>query len=71
MLVLSRKLNEKIVIDGGIVLTVVKVDSEPGRPHRDRSCRPHVPGLPRRKSPLGGKRTPSPEAVGRRGTDLR
>ena len=26
MLVLSRKLNEKIVIDGGIVLTVVKLD---------------------------------------------
>ena len=26
MLVLSRKLNEKIVIDGGIVLTVVKID---------------------------------------------
>jgi carbon storage regulator len=26
MLVLSRKLNEKIVIDGNIVITVVKVD---------------------------------------------
>ncbi len=26
MLVLSRKLNEKIVIDGGITLTVVKID---------------------------------------------
>jgi carbon storage regulator len=26
MLVLSRKLNEKIVIDGGIVLTVVKIE---------------------------------------------
>ena len=26
MLVLSRKLNEKIVIEGGIVITVVKVD---------------------------------------------
>jgi carbon storage regulator len=26
MLVLSRKLNEKIVIDGNIVLTVVKID---------------------------------------------
>jgi carbon storage regulator len=26
MLVLSRKLNEKIMIDGGIVLTVVKID---------------------------------------------
>ena len=26
MLVLSRKLNEKIVIDGGIVITIVKVD---------------------------------------------
>jgi carbon storage regulator len=26
MLVLSRKLNEKIVIDGDIVLTVVKID---------------------------------------------
>lgn len=26
MLVLSRKLNEKIVIDGNIVVTVVKID---------------------------------------------
>src|SRR5689334_22515222 len=26
MLVLSRKLNEKIVIDGGIIITVVKID---------------------------------------------
>jgi carbon storage regulator len=26
MLVLSRKVNEKIVIDGGIVVTVVKVE---------------------------------------------
>jgi carbon storage regulator len=26
MLVLSRKLNERIVIDGSIVLTVVKID---------------------------------------------
>ena len=26
MLVLSRKINEKIVIDGNIVLTVVKID---------------------------------------------
>ena len=26
MLVLSRKLNEKIVIDGGIVVTVVKLE---------------------------------------------
>jgi carbon storage regulator len=26
MLVLSRKLNEKIMIDGGIVITVVKID---------------------------------------------
>jgi len=26
MLVLSRKLNEKIVIDGGIIITVVKMD---------------------------------------------
>ncbi|HEX8201346.1 MAG TPA: carbon storage regulator, partial [Isosphaeraceae bacterium] len=26
MLVLSRKLNEKIVIDGEIVVTVVKID---------------------------------------------
>lgn len=26
MLVLSRKLNEKIIIDGGITVTVVKID---------------------------------------------
>jgi carbon storage regulator len=26
MLVLSRKLNEKIVIDGGIVVTIVKIE---------------------------------------------
>ena len=26
MLVLSRKLNEKIVIDGGVIITVVKID---------------------------------------------
>jgi carbon storage regulator len=26
MLVLSRKLNQKIVIDGGIIVTVVKID---------------------------------------------
>jgi carbon storage regulator len=26
MLVLSRKVNEKIVIDGGIVVTVLKID---------------------------------------------
>ncbi|MGE3817917.1 MAG: carbon storage regulator CsrA [Isosphaeraceae bacterium] len=26
MLVLSRKLNEKILIDGGITITIVKVD---------------------------------------------
>jgi carbon storage regulator len=26
MLVLSRKLNEKIIIDGGIVVTVLKID---------------------------------------------
>lgn len=26
MLVLSRKINEKIIIDGGIVITVVKVE---------------------------------------------
>jgi carbon storage regulator len=26
MLVLSRKLNERLVIDGGIVVTVVKID---------------------------------------------
>ncbi len=27
MLVLSRKLNEKIVIDGNIIVTVVKIDN--------------------------------------------
>jgi carbon storage regulator len=26
MLVLSRKVNERIVIDGGIIITVVKID---------------------------------------------
>ncbi len=42
MLVLSRKINEKIVIDGGIVLTVVKIDlAGPGS-----GSRPGVRGLP-------------------------
>ena len=61
MLVLSRKLNEKIVIDGGIVVTVVKIDRNQIRlgieapsacarvPRRDRRRRTREP---RRAKPV-------------------
>ena len=60
MLVLSRKLNEKIVIDGGIVVTVVKIDRNQIRlgieapsarsrvPRRDRRSDVPAPLRPRR-----------------------
>jgi carbon storage regulator len=56
MLVLSRKLNEKIVIDGGIVLTVVKIDRNQIRlgieaPSHVRVFREEIAGtLPRTSS---------------------
>ena len=46
MLVLSRKLNEKIVIDGGIVVTVVKIDRNQVRLGIEAPG--HVRRLPRR-----------------------
>ena len=53
MLVLSRKLNEKIVIDGGIVVTVVKIDRNQIRlgieaPGNVRVFREEIAGTPRR-----------------------
>jgi carbon storage regulator len=53
MLVLSRKLNEKIVIDGGIVVTVVKVDRNQVRlgieaPSHVRVFREEIAGRSRR-----------------------
>ena len=63
MLVLSRKLNEKIVIDGGIVLTVVKIDRNQIRlgidaPTHVRVLREEIAGASPRAS--------SDEAVGAR-----
>jgi carbon storage regulator len=56
MLVLSRKLNEKIVIDGDIILTVVKIDRNQIRlgieaPPQVRVFREEIAGLPRRVVP--------------------
>jgi carbon storage regulator len=53
MLVLSRKLNEKIVIDGGIVVTVVKIDRNQIRlgieaPSHVRVFREEIAGTTRR-----------------------
>jgi carbon storage regulator len=53
MLVLSRKLNEKIVIDGGIVVTVVKIDRNQIRlgieaPSNVRVFREEIAGTTRR-----------------------
>jgi carbon storage regulator len=53
MLVLSRKLNEKIVIDGGIVVTVVKIDRNQVRigieaPSHVRVFREEISGASRR-----------------------
>jgi carbon storage regulator len=61
MLVLSRKLNEKIVIDGGIVVTVVKIDRNQIRlgieaPSQVRVLREEIAGTTGRAS--------SNEAVG-------
>jgi carbon storage regulator len=52
MLVLSRKLNEKIVIDGDIILTVVKIDRNQVRlgieaPPQVRVFREEIAGAPR------------------------
>ncbi len=56
MLVLSRKLNEKIVIDGDIILTVVKIDRNQIRlgieaPPQVRVFREEIAGSPRRVAP--------------------
>jgi len=53
MLVLSRKLNEKIVIDGGIVVSVVKIDRHQIRlgieaPQNVRVFREEIAGNSRR-----------------------
>jgi carbon storage regulator len=61
MLVLSRKLNEKIVIDGNIVLTVVKIDRNQIRLGIE------APGdVPVFREEIMGtrRRNPSEEAVG-------
>jgi carbon storage regulator len=57
MLVLSRKLNEKIVIDGGIVLTVVKIDRNQIRlgieaPPDGRVLREEIAGPARRPAAM-------------------
>jgi len=57
MLVLSRKLNEKIVIDGGIVVTVVKIDRNQVRLGIDAPS--HVSVF--REEIAGGARRGSPE----------
>lgn len=53
MLVLSRKLNEKIVIDGGIVVTVVRIERNQIRlgidaPEHVRVFREEIAGPSRR-----------------------
>jgi carbon storage regulator len=60
MLVLSRKLNEKVVIDGGIVVTVVKIDRNQIRlgieaPGHIRVLREEIAGTSRRAAgePVG------------------
>jgi len=55
MLVLSRKLNEKIMIDGGIVVTVVKIDRNQVRlgieaPSHVRVFREEIAGTNHRES---------------------
>jgi len=55
MLVLSRKLNEKIVIDGGIIVTVVKIDRNQVRigieaPGHVRVFREEIIGVSRRET---------------------
>jgi carbon storage regulator len=55
MLVLSRKLNEKILIDGGIVVTVVKIERNQIRlgieaPAQVRVFREEIAGHPRRSA---------------------
>jgi carbon storage regulator len=60
MLVLSRKLNEKIVIDGGIVVTVVKIDRNQIRLGIEAPA--HV-GVFREEIAGGVRRTPSGRAA--------
>jgi carbon storage regulator len=68
MLVLSRKLNEKIVIDGGIVLTVVKIDRNQVRlgieaPSNVRIFREEIVASPDRE-PADRAMTQRPVAAG-------
>ena len=56
MLVLSRKLNEKIVIDGGIVVTVVKIEGGQVRlgieaPNHIKVFREEILDRPRQSKP--------------------
>jgi carbon storage regulator len=60
MLVLSRKLNEKILIDGGIVVTVVKIDRNQVRLGIDAP--PHV-GVFREEIAGGARRDSSKHAM--------
>ena len=62
MLVLSRKLNEKIVIDGGIVLTVVKIDLQPGSVGNSKAA------VERADLPRGNRRGPR-QGTGGQGHD--
>ncbi len=67
MLVLSRKLNEKIVIDGGIVVTVVKIDRNQVRlgieaPDHVRVLREEIAGRSTARPPTGAS-LPRSEAV--------
>jgi carbon storage regulator len=59
MLVLSRKLNERIVIDGGIVITIVKIEGGQVRvgieaPEHIKICREEILD--------NSRRTKNPEA---------
>lgn len=60
MLVLSRKVGEKIVINGGIVITVVKIDRNQTRIGIEA---PEDISVYREELLLNGKTLPEPEAA--------